>query len=103
MGLVGWKRLLAPRGKPSTKLGALPGRQRLIRQCGVTPLMYQYGDTMTIQAEEVALISPFWHPLTPFECRKPSGPWKLRAQWPPRFLHGSLFFPIRYRRSRTHT
>ena len=55
--------------------------------------MYQYGDTVTIQAEEVALISPFWHPLTPFTGRTPSGPWKLRTLWPPRFLHGSLFRP----------
>ena len=45
---------------------------------------------MTIEAEEVALRSPFWHPLTPLICRPPSGPWKLRPYWPPRFLHGSL-------------
>jgi hypothetical protein len=41
------KRLLTPRGKPLEKPGALSGQQRLIRQCGVPPLMYQFGETLT--------------------------------------------------------
>ena len=48
------KRLLTPRGKPLEKPGALSGQQRLIRQCGVPPLMYQFGETLTAKTKEVA-------------------------------------------------
>ena len=37
--------LLSPRRKALEKPDALSGHQRLIRQRGVTPLMYQYGET----------------------------------------------------------
>jgi hypothetical protein len=35
------ERLSSPRGKPSTKHGALSDHQRLIRQLGVVPLIYK--------------------------------------------------------------
>ena len=37
--------------------------ERRIRQSGVAPLMYQYGETVTTQTKEVAR-TPFRRPLT---------------------------------------
>src|SRR5436190_2513701 len=51
---MGRERLLTPRRKACEKPGALSGHPRLIRQCGVTPLMYQYGETVTFYAGEMA-------------------------------------------------
>src|SRR5262249_44762093 len=48
------ERLPTPRGKPLKKHGALSDHQRLIRQCGVTPLMYQYGETVIAPRERQA-------------------------------------------------
>src|SRR5262249_34483945 len=48
------ERLLTPRGKPWKKHGALSDHPRLIRQCGVTPLMYQYGETVIAPRERQA-------------------------------------------------
>ena len=44
--------------------------QRLIRQRGVTPLMYQYGETVIIQPKEVAR-AVRRSPLTPTEKNRP--------------------------------
>ncbi len=38
------------------KPDALSDHQRLIRQRGVTPLMYQYGETVITQPKEVARV-----------------------------------------------
>ena len=35
-----------PKGQTLRKAWALSDHQRLIRQCGVTPLMYQSGETV---------------------------------------------------------
>jgi hypothetical protein len=46
-----------PRSKSanvSVEHGALSDHQRLIRQRGVTPLMYQYGETVITKTKEVA-------------------------------------------------
>ncbi len=45
-GFTSRERLTSPRGKTKKKHGALSDHQRLIRHRGVTPLIYQYGDTV---------------------------------------------------------
>ncbi len=55
------ERLLTPRRKAFEKPGALSGLQRLIKQCGVTPLMYRYGETQT-DARERRPIKPIGYP-----------------------------------------
>jgi hypothetical protein len=45
MGLGAEQRRMTPRRKAVEKRGALSDHQRLIRRCGVTPLIYQYGET----------------------------------------------------------
>ena len=50
--------LLTPRGKPFSKPGALSDHQRLIRQRGVTPLMYQYGETVIANEGDVTQAPP---------------------------------------------
>src|SRR5229473_5540327 len=45
---------MSPRRKVSEKSGALSDHQRLIRQFGVTPLIYQYGETVIRQPGEMA-------------------------------------------------
>src|SRR5262249_57982827 len=47
------ERLRTDRGKPYRELGALSGHQRLIRRRGVTPLMYQHGDTVIVERERM--------------------------------------------------
>ena len=42
------------KGKPLTKLGALSDHQRLIRQRGVAPLIYQYGAKVITPRERQA-------------------------------------------------
>ena len=68
------ERLLSPRVKPLEKLGALSGHQRLMRQYGVTPLMYQCGETVTVKYERRWHVSPIKNPLTPSNRRRESGP-----------------------------
>jgi hypothetical protein len=53
--------VMTPWGKPSVKRGALSDHQRRIRQCEVTPLMYQYGETVMTQPES----SNSHNPLAP--------------------------------------
>ncbi len=62
MGPASRERLLSPRRKASEKPGALSGHQRLIRQYGVAPLIYQYGETVTAQTREDGLLAPYGIP-----------------------------------------
>ena len=48
--------------------------QRLIRQRGVTPLMYQYGETVITQTKEVARGSPERRPDVDSKNRPADGP-----------------------------
>ena len=47
-----------PKGQTlEEKPGALSAHQRLIRQRGVTPLMYQYGETVSNQRERMPCVT----------------------------------------------
>ena len=75
------------------KHGALSDHQRLIRQCGVTPLMYQYGEKVIRPTREAGA----WAlPATPDRLKKSRvrtarGGYVLSVL--SQFLHGSLFLP----------
>lgn len=70
------------RGDPSPKLGALSDHQRLIRQCGVTPLTSQYGETVIKHTREKAPSSPE-RPPDPIRKKPPlEGPGRICANTP---------------------
>ena len=70
-----------PQGaNPFEKTGALSDHQRLIRRRGVTPLMYQYGETVINPTSEMVRSSRR-QPLSSFLKPSVNGTSKVRAVW----------------------
>jgi hypothetical protein len=71
--------LRVPRRKVLKKSGALSDHPRLIRRCGVTPLMYQYGDKVITQTKEMARALRTATPECSQKNRRVTVAWKIRA------------------------
>src|SRR5579884_1923719 len=86
--------LAVPRRKVSEKSGALSDHPRLIRRCGVTPLMYQYGEKVIFPTKEMARTRLRRSLGCPRKNRHATVASKLRPEFIPHFLHGGLFFAM---------